>query len=260
VSDHSPSTSCWICSAIADSAEHRIKKTDLVRAYGRGPYRGPSAPVHVRGGVITPVQGPGSARVKYEPSLCRKCNTTTTQPFDNAYDRFVTWVYSNEEAVLQSRVVDFEEIYGSTFEEGQRNLFKYFVKSFGCRLVESGQSVPQDLIALLSVESFTTALKISMVVNEDALLLPRPTRDRFIGKGALVASLKKSDPSIVHGYTWDEYFSWCTVFYWYAVEPEPNLGSPWIADAQHLRLGRVSPLSAEARAEFVSNVHQLPGG
>jgi 5-methylcytosine-specific restriction endonuclease McrA len=142
-------SSCWICGAPADSAEHRIKKAELVRVYGRGPYRGDAAPIHVRGNVETPIQGPGSSAVKYAPSLCQHCNTTRTQPYDRAYDHFISWVVANESAVLHKRMIDFAEVYGASFEEAQRNLFKYFVKNLGCRLVDTGELVPPDLVELL---------------------------------------------------------------------------------------------------------------
>jgi hypothetical protein len=112
---------CWICNAPADSPEHRFKKADLVRAYGKGPYRGPSAPVHVRNGVLSPIQGPSSSKVKYEPSLCPACNTAGTQPFDNAYDRAIEWIMANEPEVLRRRLLSFEEIYGPSYAEHQRS-------------------------------------------------------------------------------------------------------------------------------------------
>ena len=239
---------CWICGASADSAEHRIKKSDMVRAYGRGPYKGDSAPVHVRNGVETPIQGPGSDLIKYQKFLCHKCNTTETQPYDEAYDQLVSWLQVNEAEVLNKRVVNFFDVYGDNFEEKQRNLFKYFVKSFGCRLVDAVHNVPKDLIDLLPKQSFRTALKISFCVNEDILLLPE--KSQFVGKGNLIALPAKSNQSIVNGYIWHENYSWFTVNYWYKTSPQSGLGSTWIADAQHVYLGSLSPLSEQQHNEF----------
>jgi len=247
---------CWICQAPADSAEHRIKKSDLVRVYGKGPYVGGAAPAHVRNQKVTNVQGPRSGRLKYPPSLCHKCNTTGTQPFDRAYDHFISWLYKNEPTVLGKRLINFEDVYGADFAAGQLNLFKYFVKSFGCRLRDSGQVVPPDLVDLLSKTQFRTALKITFAVNEDILLFPDFDRDGFIGKGDFIALLSKSNPSIVNGYQWQEHVSWFTVFYWYGVDPESGLGSIWIANAQHVYLGSMSPLTPEQRAEFIVKVRE----
>lgn len=254
---HTQST-CWICGGNADTSEHRIKKADLVRAYGKGPYKGPAAPVHVRAGSITPIQGPRAGIVKYSPSLCGPCNNAGTQAFDRAYDRFIKWVMENEAVVLNRRFIDFAEVYGSDFEGEQRDLFKYFVKSFGCRLVDAGEPVPDDLVALLPQKSFRTALKVTFCVNEDILLLPESTRSVFLGKGELTAWVSESDPSIKNGYTWHEHASWLRVCFWYDKQPDGYLGSTWIADAQYIYLGSSHPLSPEDRAEYIEKISNDP--
>src|SRR6266487_2214875 len=86
--------------------------------------------------------------------------------------RFMSWLWDNEAVVLHKRLINFEDVYGPAFEEGQRNLFKYFVKSLGCRIRDAERSVPLDLIALLPKPQFRTALKITFAVNEDILSFP----------------------------------------------------------------------------------------
>ena len=247
---------CWICGAPAQSREHRLKRSDLVRAYGKGPYTGPSVPLHVRNGKLTRIQGPGSDTVKYSHSLCQTCNSASTQPFDRAYDTFVSWVQAHESNVLLSRMINFQDVYGANFETGQRNLFKYFVKSFGCRLFDAGLAVPRDLVDLLPLEGFRTALKLSMCVNEDVLLFPKETRWRYIGKGELTGYASRSTPDSIQGYSWDENTSWLTICFWYAHPPVETFGAPWIADSQHVYLGSVSPLTPEARAGFVEKLRR----
>jgi hypothetical protein len=52
------SGTCWWCrTAPADSREHKLKRSDLVRQFGRGPY--PEL-VSSREGQLRPVQGPNS--------------------------------------------------------------------------------------------------------------------------------------------------------------------------------------------------------
>ncbi len=163
---------CWMCGAPADSSEHRFKKSDLVRAHGRGPYKKSSALSHIRAGKEVLVQGPNSKSLKYSPNLCQHCNSTKTQPFDRAYERFIGWVFENETVVLHRRLVNFEEIYGNGWEDAQLNLYKYFAKSFGCRLVDAGAPVPDDVIGLFALNRLQTHLRLSMAVNEDVLLMP----------------------------------------------------------------------------------------
>lgn len=245
-----PPPVCWICGASADSSEHRIKRTDLTRVYGAGPYRGDFAPVHVREGIQRPIRSPGAATLKYQPSLCRRCNTASTQPFDRAYERLIEWLFVNEASVLRIRLLDFGDIYGHDFEDAQRDLFKYFVKSFGCRLVDAGREVPRDLVELMPKEEFATRLAITFCVNEDILLLP-PWRSGFIGKSDLVEFVSsESTPS----FQWKEHVSWFTTCYWYALSPESRLGPKWIADAQVVYLGSWSPLTEEERRELMAKV------
>ena len=248
------SRTCWICGANADSAEHRFKKADLVRAHGRGPYVGPSALSHVRAGMESFVQGPGSQSLKYLPSLCRHCNNTYTQPFDRAYDAFISWVMANEDLVLRRRFIDFEEVYGVWWEDSQRNLYKYFAKSFGCRLVDACTAVPQDIVELLGQTTFRTRLRLTVAVNEDILLMPRSDRNGFIGKGELFAWAPRSAPNSPDSFTWNEHVSWLRTCYWYNYAPDGEYGSTWIADCKFIYLGSFAPLDEHTRNEFIERV------
>ena len=43
------------------------------------------------------LQGPNSTKLKFEKVMCEKCNNTTSQPFDRAYDKFISYVLNNYE-------------------------------------------------------------------------------------------------------------------------------------------------------------------
>lgn len=170
-----------------------------------------------------------------------------------AYDRFVSWVLDNEELVLKRRLVDFQDVYGSSFPEDQCNLFKYLVKSIGCRFIDAGLEVPWDLVALFPQERFTTALRISCAVNEDLLLMPKGSRDTWLSKGDMRAwSCQESDPKI--GYDWHENVAWLRFNYWYGIEPDGNYGNPWIANSRFLYFGSFHTLTRDERAEFAKLV------
>ena len=241
---------CWMCEAPADSAEHRLKKRDIVRAYGAGPYRGPSAPLHVIGGTQRAVQGPGARTLTYSQNLCLLCNTTRSQPYDRAYDTLIDWIAANEKMVLHKRFINLFDVYGASFADDQLDLYKYFAKSFGCRLVDASQSVPQDIVALFDLRSFQTALRITFSVNEDILLMRSQDRDKFIGKSGLYAHIDTHDPQSILAYEANEHVSWFTTNYWYDCAPNGDYGSTWVADAQHIYLGSHAPLTDEARAEL----------
>lgn len=236
---------CWICGAAADSREHKFKKSDLVRAYGPGPYRGTSEIALFQRGNRTEIPGPGSRRAQYSPSVCRECNTTWTQPFDRAYDIFLNCLWANEPLVLRRRYVDWRDVYGDDFESGQRNLYKYFAKAFGCRLVDAGASVPRDVVTLLAKRKFRTALRLTLAISEEILSIPDFKPREFIGKGDLIAWARRKSPSKPYGYTWHEQIGWLLIYYWYAMAPDGGLGSTWIADTRFVYLGSRNLSSGE---------------
>jgi hypothetical protein len=204
----------------------------------------------VQGGVVTPIQGPGSDQVKYAPSLCHPCNSTGTQPYDLAYERFIACVLAHEDEVLRRRLIDFQEIYGASFELDQRNLFKYFVKSLGCRLVDAGEPVPHDLVELLPKDSFQTRLKVTFSVNEDVLALLQHGGPNWPGKGNLTAWQRTDAPDEIDGLNWSEYVNWLTIGYWYDRPILGPMGAAWIANAQYVYLGSFAPLSPEQRSQI----------
>src|SRR5450755_1536950 len=97
---------CWWCRAPADSREHKFKRSDLIREHGAAPYVG--------GAELSIVGASGSIRarsnksrpLKFKPNLCQACNNARSQPFDRAYDQFVSWIFAHDREVLYSRSVD----------------------------------------------------------------------------------------------------------------------------------------------------------
>ena len=242
---------CWICGNSSETCEHCVKKSDLVERFGKGPYPGDSALVHVKEGRVRRMQGPDSKLVKYEKNLCAYCNNTLTQPFDNAYETFITRVMQIQIEVLKRRVIDFEVVYGADWANEQRHLFKYFAKSFGCRLDEVGRAVPPDVVELLGKDSFATVLYVTFQVNEDQLLLDEAHQG--IGTLPLITYKKRSTGQEV-GYQCGNYYRWLTVMYWYNHFPLEPVGAAWIANSKFLYLGWYEPLSPAECAELLAGL------
>lgn len=247
---------CWMCGAKANSSEHRLKKADIVRAYGRGPYIGPDRPLHVRAGILTEIQGPKSRTIKYEAILCEACNTTKSQPYDKAYDKLIEYVLFNEAEIISKCLINFADVYGADFATLQLHLYKYLAKSFGCRLLEANQVVPADVSKLFDKEQFQTALRITFSVNEDILAMPHSIRNGFIGKSDLTAMVERTDNTKINGFYFSEHVSWFTINYWYRLNPDSNMGSTWIADRQHVYLGSHAPLTQEQRTEMLAIISE----
>ena len=243
---------CWICDEPSDTGEHRIKKSDLVERYGRGPYRNDEPLVHVKEGQMRPLQGPNSQLVKYEKNLCANCNNSFTQPFDRAYEDFIPWVMRHEQDILKRRVFDFEAVYGAEWGNRQRDLFKYFAKCFGCRLDEAGRAIPNDVNELLHKDSFETAFYVTFQINEDQLLLP--TAAQAIGTHGLIAH-KDAVTGNELGFQCGHYYRWFAMKYWYHHSANDPVGAPWIANAKHVYLGWYAPLTTEERADLIDKLN-----
>jgi 5-methylcytosine-specific restriction endonuclease McrA len=78
---------CWICGELADSAEHKIKKSDIVKINGTGSSKKGEVLLQ-QGDSLLPLQGSNSKLVKYDKILCSSCNNGFTQPFDKAHECF----------------------------------------------------------------------------------------------------------------------------------------------------------------------------
>jgi hypothetical protein len=130
---------CWWCGADADSREHKLKKSDLVREFGR---QFPEPLVRIREGREEPIQGPNSTLVKFKRTMCAQCNNSRSQPFDQTYDRFVEHLRDRERHILASRSIDLRSVYGPAWEQSRDDLLRYVVKHIGCRLSENEIEVP----------------------------------------------------------------------------------------------------------------------
>lgn len=246
-----------MCGASADTGEHKIKKSLLVELHGNAAYVGANAMAHVKDGQVRSLQGPGSDLVKYKKCLCSACNNSRSQPFDRAYDKFVKFVIDREDEIVERRVIDFADVYGNSFPEEQTNLYKYFVKLFGCDLSSHGLPVPQDLKELLDKKQFKTRLRITFAVNEDKLVFGGAEHCP-VGIGGLNFWPADANVDDERSYSWSTYFSFLHICFWYAMAPTGPLGSIWTANAQWIYLGWLRPLSPEQRQEFEEKARTKP--
>lgn len=123
---------CWICGNIADSEEHKFKASDLKRAMGKK-FDG----YYIRGEIIK-ISSYKDKRLKFPKVICTECNNNLTRPHDNAYDKFVKFCFLNHEKLLEIPVIDYQEIYGVNWMEEKANLYRYYVKHAGCKIVTTG--------------------------------------------------------------------------------------------------------------------------
>lgn len=102
-------------------------------------------PLHVPvDGVVYQVRGPKSKTVKFGKTICQKCNNELTKPFDDAYDHFIAFQYEHFDYFRERDEYQWSEIFeGTNFT--QRNLERYYLKNVGCRMVDAGARVPEEI-------------------------------------------------------------------------------------------------------------------
>lgn len=119
---------CWWCGALADSREHKYKRSDLVREFGRPPYHGERTLSRLSGDDRHHASGPNSPIFQFPASMCSGCNGTRSQPFDTAWDQLTAYLAANEESILASRSIDLEDVFGRDWQAHALHAGRYVVK------------------------------------------------------------------------------------------------------------------------------------
>ncbi len=230
---------CWICGTTADSAEHSVKRSDIFRLFGRGPYpKGKRLLKKREDGQRAIVQGPGSRHLTFENVICQACNNALTQPFDCSYDRFMDYVVAHASSVLRDRCIDLRRVFGICGRKQRQHLFKYFIKSFGCRIADAGLPVPPDLSAALLGGSLPTTLSLSFCVYEPLVAI-----SSFLEKIAQVHRLEGTLDKLTGthvDFTCGYSYGWLTVAFWYQRPHNRALGNAWDGHSRYLVLGSLN--------------------
>ncbi|HET9909335.1 MAG TPA: hypothetical protein VFQ23_21995 [Anaerolineales bacterium] len=176
---------CWWCGNKADSGEHKYKKTDLVREFGTGPYKGSNSIVRVLNGKQRIIQGPDSQEAKFESNLCRTCNNAKSQPFDYEYDTFTTFIKEEEDRIYTTRQFKLSDIFGSNWMPKKQNLVRYFVKHICCRVAASNILIEPEIIEFLNGGSVSQYLSLWFEIREDIVAFIKDSKENGEDLGIL---------------------------------------------------------------------------
>jgi hypothetical protein len=225
---------CWICNNPADTREHVIKQSDIRRLFGRGPYpKGKRLKRTDQNRSKKLIQSEDSIHIKYQKNLCKECNSSRSQPWDEAYDKFMEYFIFHESELKKIRKVDFKNI--AQYDNGifSKRLYSYFIKSFGCQLQESGQIPPIELSEILLEKRNNTNLKVTFATYER---MPQNLTSPMIQihdlEGDFDNLLKKP-----LNFTWAVSIAWLTIIFWFNKVPAVALGSPFVGDAGNIDIG-----------------------
>lgn len=182
---------CWICGDFADSEEHKFKSSDLRKHYGKK-YNNGNEMLYFTGNKAIEVDSYKSKELKFPKVICTNCNNNRTKAHDDAYDIFINYMPNRFEQLHQNKVIDFYDIYGSPWQEQKRNLYRYYVKHAGCKIV-TGQ-YPYDLDEMsrfiLGQDKISSFLVHFQIKEGIKVLLDMP---QDVGKNRKYAHLFNSD-------------------------------------------------------------------
>jgi hypothetical protein len=118
---------CWICGERpADSAEHKVQASDI-------------------------------------RSICSHCNNAGTQVYDEAWRRLSGYLHANWRDITARGSFDLSKVFGAETAKQAVRVQLYFVKAFGCKLLEDGIRV--------DFGSFSAALMAGTAHPEVTLLV-----------------------------------------------------------------------------------------
>ena len=149
---------CWICGSTEQlTGEHKIKKADLKRHQAVGPkFR------RVETGEEQTIQGLNSKLLKFENSICARCNNQTTQAADRSYDAFrnddseAICITSEELAVAKNLNRESKLNFSHRIE-----LARYFAKHLGCSLGYQKFPIPRRLSKFVEGRSSKLCISVS---------------------------------------------------------------------------------------------------
>jgi hypothetical protein len=159
---------CWWCGDPADSREHKLKRSDLVREFGGPPYHGNRELRHVSQRGSRGMHGPNSGRLKFSQSMCARCNDTRSQAFDTAWDSFTQFLVDNEPTVLATREADLRSVFGEDWKARSAGVARYLVKHLICRIVSDLPGpirLDADLFGFLDGGDFPGSLQIDTCLD-----------------------------------------------------------------------------------------------
>jgi len=143
-----------------------IKASDLHSYFGNISQENPIF-FHTKGKGNIPVGSLKSKRFKFDSLICNKCNSSLTQPYDGAWELLSNYLRSNWPDLLKSGKVKLAKIFPGSVHRSMLFVHLYFVKVFGCKIVESEAPIP--------TESFSEAL-LNKTAHKDIFIAfaPRP--------------------------------------------------------------------------------------
>jgi hypothetical protein len=132
---------CWICGAVADSAEHMVKASDVRAIFPRLTQMSPAFR-HSYGRTNEAVRGANAVILKFRPSLCQYCNNSRSQPWDRAWQLLERNLREAKPPLKTGDRIPLGRIFISNRTESMLHVHQFFTKLMGCVAIEHNIPLP----------------------------------------------------------------------------------------------------------------------
>jgi hypothetical protein len=178
------------------------------------------------------IAGPNSRRFKSKNVICSDCNTTATSASDRAYDRLSDWMVAHQREGSGWSEMDLAEVFVPDYAAGVDQLYRYFAKALGCRLVSQGAVLPPEFFPNPVTGTKMERLRVSICRAESFRNVPgydSTNFDRIMSNGNLHSSHSKialdaTGQRHILDAAWSTRLGHFQTNYWLSVPPNPAFG------------------------------------
>jgi hypothetical protein len=220
---------------VADSSEHKIKKSDLKALVGKGPTQRDPLYIHTAVRKNRRIGSLNADALKYAPSLCQYCNSTRTQVHDYAWQCLSESLRLRQQPIASGQFVRTNRIFPYDTRRAMRHVHLYLVKLFGCMIGEG--SVTQ-----IDIAPFAHAILNDRIhPNVYAAFGPAPrgeVEDKVIASGSDLEMVVLDNGRCAYG-AWIHHVGrlWVRVMYAMDGEQRQGLVGAWNPKFGTTRLG-----------------------
>lgn len=137
---------CWICGGDGDSAEHRIKASDVKDVFGLITTRHPLYR-QADNGPYEIVHGLRSTKLKFASLLCSNCNTARTQKHDESWKLLSRFLRNRQPTIAAGDVIRLSDAFPDGIRKRMLWVHLYFLKIFGCQIIDGGVPIETKTLA-----------------------------------------------------------------------------------------------------------------
>lgn len=142
---------CWLCgNEEAETKEHMVKKSDLKALFGNPTQ---ASPLYFNSGIPESASRRRNVKIgslksdtlKYTHRICLTCNSARTQPHDRAWEHCSAFLRTWLPQYKKTGNFRASSIFSYATNDRMLDVHLYFVKLFGCQIVEG--EIPIDIQA-----------------------------------------------------------------------------------------------------------------